>query len=106
MFIELVDSLRCPNAHEDTWLVAAPSRMAGRYILTGTLGCPVCRAEYEIREGIAEMGAGVESARIPGDEQSALRLAAFLDLTDASGVVLLAGTWANDASALRDVVAV
>ena len=52
MFIELVDSLRCVNVHEDTWLVAAVARMDGRHIVDGTLGCPLCRREYPIRDGV------------------------------------------------------
>ena len=52
MFVELVDLLRCPRPHEDTWLVAAAEAMSGRHIVRGTLGCPVCEAEYPIRDGV------------------------------------------------------
>ena len=45
MFIELVDALRCPVAHAESWLVAAAIRMEARHIVDGTLGCPVCSAE-------------------------------------------------------------
>jgi len=53
MFIELVDSLRCLSPHDETWLVAAASRMDGRHLIDGVLGCPVCRREYAIRDGTA-----------------------------------------------------
>src|SRR4029453_8595885 len=53
MFIELVDSLRCLEAHDETWLVAAASRMAGRHPLQGGLGVPVCPREYAVRDGTA-----------------------------------------------------
>ena len=44
MFIELVDALRCPATHEESWLVARRSAHGGAARLEGTLGCPVCRA--------------------------------------------------------------
>ena len=40
MFVELVDLLRCPHAHEDSWLVAAADETADRHIVHGSLGCP------------------------------------------------------------------
>ena len=58
MFIELVDSLRCPNDHAETWLVATCDAMRGRDIVTGTLGCPICRAQYAIVDGAVANAAG------------------------------------------------
>ena len=55
MFIELVDALRCPRTHEESWLVLAASRIEARHIQEGALGCPVCRAEYPIRDGIVDL---------------------------------------------------
>ena len=49
MFVEIIDLLRCPNAHAESWLVAAAARTVGRHIVEGTLGCPVCEAEMEMR---------------------------------------------------------
>jgi hypothetical protein len=103
VFIELVDALRCPNAHEDTWLVAAPARMEGRDIVAGTLGCPICQAEFRIAAGVAELAPGVPSPARASSEEGAMRLAALLGLAEPSGTVLLAGDWANDARALRDI---
>jgi hypothetical protein len=37
MFIELVDALRCPVPHEESWLVASADRMEARHIVDGTL---------------------------------------------------------------------
>ncbi len=58
MFIELTDILRCPADHDEAYLVLAPQAMDGRRVITGVLGCPVCRAEYPIVEGVAEFGSG------------------------------------------------
>src|SRR5690242_21064587 len=90
MFIELVDALRCPVPHEESWLVASATRMEARHIVDGLLGCPVCHAEYPIRNGVAdfrrEPTLPLEAAPDPflrGDATTAMRLAAFLGLSDA-----------------------
>jgi uncharacterized protein YbaR (Trm112 family) len=109
VFIELVDDLRCPRTHGETWLVASANRTEGRDIIEGTLGCPICRAEYPIREGVVWFGEP-EPARpapdraLPADPELAMRLAAFLDLSDAQGFALLAGAWGRAAPLLRGVV--
>jgi uncharacterized protein YbaR (Trm112 family) len=110
MFIELVDDLRCPRPHEETWLVASTNRTEGRDIIEGTLGCPICRAEYPIRSGVVWFGEGeqapsrLSNRAIPPDPELAIRLAAFLDLSDAQGFALLAGAWGPVAQLLQRVV--
>lgn len=98
MFIPLVDILRCPVAHEDTWLVAAIDRAAGRDIVEGTLGCPRCHAEYAIHAGVVLFAPDVErpAYRAPG-EAEAIRLAAALDLTDPYRTAVLQGEWGVNA---------
>lgn len=107
MFIELVDALRCPRLHEESWLVLAASRMEARHIQDGTLGCPVCRAEYPISEGIVDLRidrreraparAGMTGLadRVPADH-----LAAMLGLGDALGFAVLVGDWGRHAEAM------
>ena len=104
MFIELVDVLRCLNAHEETWLVLAAERMKGRDVIDGVLGCPICHAEYPISAGVAHFGrsAPAETHSVPPDENETLRLAALLDLTDARGYALLVGETGIHAPRLRD----
>src|SRR5215208_3855169 len=113
MFIELVDHLRCVRPHEDTWLVAAARRMEGRHIDEGTLGCPICRAEYPIRGGVADFrGEGAGAAAAPTesgdaplpDESEVMRAGALLGLSESGGVVLLAGTWGAIAGAIAEIV--
>jgi uncharacterized protein YbaR (Trm112 family) len=107
MFIELVDALRCPVPHEESWLVAAAARMEFRHIVEGTLGCPVCRAEYPVRRGVADFrrgpGGHAGAGGMPSEEE-ATRLAAFLDLSDAGGFALLLGAWSVHAPLLRSLV--
>ena len=109
MFIELVDDLRCPRAHEETWLVAAADRTEDRDIVEGTLGCPICHAEYPIRDGAVwfterALTRPPADARQRIDPELAMRLAALLDLSDAQGFALLAGSWGAAVALLRDIV--
>ena len=107
MFIELVDALRCPNAHEESWLVAAATRMEFRHIVEGTMGCPVCKAQYPVRRGVVDFrrtGAGAVPQQAPPDQTEAARLAAFLDLTDRTGFAVLLGAWSAHAPLVRGLV--
>jgi uncharacterized protein YbaR (Trm112 family) len=94
MFIELVDVLRCPSPHQESWLVLAATRVDDRDVMAGTLGCPVCHAEYPIADGIARFDGGTRrltTVRTDADEEEALRLAALLDLSDPGGYAVLLG---------------
>ena len=107
MFIELVDALRCPHVHADSWLVLSTERMDGRHVMDGVLGCPVCRAEFRIAGGIADLRtagpARVEPSRGAGapDAEQGMRLAAFLNLTESHGFAVLTGEWTRHAAALQ-----
>src|SRR5690349_20628869 len=102
MFIELLDTLRCVASHEDTWLVASFDRMDNRRVVDGTLGCPVCRAVYQIRDGVAWLGAGPDDLP-PGEapltaavlEHEALRLAALLHLREPGTRAVVTGSLAQ-----------
>lgn len=101
MFIELTDILRCPQPHEEQFVVLIPDEMDGRSVRTGRLGCPVCHREYLIRNGVADFGASrpwVDSAP-PAIEPEAL--AAFLGLSGPGGYVGVVG---GDSSLGRDLV--
>jgi uncharacterized protein YbaR (Trm112 family) len=104
MFVELIESLRCPQPHEESALVASATRTDSRHIVEGTLGCPVCGAEYPIARGIARFGEPARRAsfEIPSAE-IAMRLAAFLDLTDARGFAILSGRWCSHADQIRRI---
>jgi len=106
MFIPLVDSLRCIAGHEDTWLVASIERNEDRDIRHGFLGCPICFAEYPIREGVVYFGVDPSAAittTMPAhiQEDDAVRLAAALDLTDPRMVAVLFGWWGGYAPVIR-----
>lgn len=104
MFIELIDTLRCPLPHEhsaDSWLVAAAAETVDRHIVRGTLGCPVCHAEFDIRHGDVWFGAEepVTAFVIPSDDD-VTRLAALLAVDDRGGLYLLDGAWGAMAAAV------
>jgi uncharacterized protein YbaR (Trm112 family) len=99
MHIELIDLLRCPNKHDDSHLVAVFHRVENRDVIDATLGCPVCGAQFALRGGVALFGVP------PGDSQSggiaeeypdsALRLAAYLDLISPGLTIVIAKRWSN-----------
>ena len=104
MFIPLVDLLRCVRPHEETWLVASIDEPVDRDIVTGTLGCPICMAEYPIRDGIVlfdDAPASAPAAGVAPTEEDAVRVAASLDLTDARMTALLHGAWGAYAPIIR-----
>ena len=111
MFIELIDLLRCVNAHEDTWLVASFSEISNRIVIEGTLGCPICSAQYEIRTGVVDftrgesIGAGeVERAAANHRrEELATRAGGYLDATQPGATIVLAGLWAYAAQELAEM---
>lgn len=101
MYIEMLDLLRCPREHDETWLVAAFSEMDGRFVVTGRLGCPVCDASYDIVHGIARFGGQVSDAFAPNvSPDSLMRTAALLNLTRPDALAVLSG---SEASAADDL---
>ncbi|HJU73282.1 MAG TPA: hypothetical protein VJ717_06035 [Gemmatimonadaceae bacterium] len=112
MHVDLIDTLRCPN-DPDSPLVAGAARQLERRILAGTLGCPVCGAEYRIANGVADFrhengrergarsegrGASHEAGR--ATDEAAIRLAAQLDLVEPGRRILLCGSYAALAAPL------
>lgn len=108
MFIELLDLLRCTNAHEDTWLVASFKTVSNRFVIDGTLGCPSCSAKYSISAGIVDFRTGAPSSRrepwvsltTMEREHLATRAGAFLNVTEAGATVVVGGSWASAAQEL------
>src|SRR5438105_8478921 len=107
MFIELLDLLRCINAHEETWLVTSFKSISNRFVLEGTLGCPTCSAEYWISEGVGRFGVRPAASEVPRNPMSAreredlaTRAGAFLNLTEPGATVVLGGRWAEAAREL------
>lgn len=106
MFVELIDTLRCPHPHDDSWLVAAVTSAVDRHILEGTLGCPVCGSEFGIRDGEVWMPFAEPSALPPAgdaDPADVTRLAALLGLDERGGLYVLCGAWAGLAASILEL---
>jgi hypothetical protein len=114
VFIELIDLLRCINAHEDTWLVASFKTVSHRFVLEASLGCPNCSAEYAIHDGIADFSAGTalpscEAERAAAShrrEELATRAGAYLEATEPGATIALGGVWAYAAQDLSEMAEV
>lgn len=52
MHLDLIESLRCPGAHDDGWLVAVPDVVVDRVMQSGEIGCPRCGATWRVRRGV------------------------------------------------------
>jgi hypothetical protein len=110
MHIDLIQSLRCIAPHEDSWLVAGIERMAGRHVVEGLLGCPMCRAEYPVQDAIAYFGADpADRPRAQGvaaSDEEIVRIAALLGLTESGRTIVLGGRWARAAPQLVELTPV
>ena len=65
MYIELTDHLRCPEDHEESFLVLLPDRVEDRSVRTGQLGCPVCGRTFALVDGVLDVGG---AADLPEDD--------------------------------------
>lgn len=107
----MIDLLRCINAHEDSWLVASFRQVTNRIVVEGTLGCPVCSAEYEIKKGVVDFTRGHSTADPEAQrthvghqrEELATRAGAYLDATQPGATIVLGGLWAYAAQDLAEM---
>ena len=108
MHIELTEMLRCPERHEEGYLVMSTGEMLGRMVRSGTLGCPICQREFPIVKGIAHFsGKGErETGNVEDDRATidAATLQALLDLSGPGGYVLLLGSAARHAVGLAALI--
>jgi len=116
--IELTEMLRCPEAHEEGFLVMSTGEMLGRMVRSGMLGCPVCGKEYPIVRGVAHFSgkgkgeagneqddrATIPVSRFPSPAVDAATLQALLDLSGPGGYVLLLGSAARHAVGLAGLM--
>ena len=117
MHIELTEMLRCPERHEEGFLVLSTGEMLGRMVRSGVLACPKCGREYPVVRGVVqfsgsrEPGAGSGAAPSTTAPRSPLpapvdahTLQALLDLSGPGGYVLLLGSAAQHAVGLAGLM--
>jgi uncharacterized protein YbaR (Trm112 family) len=94
VFIELTDLLRCPNPHDESFLVLLPDKMDGRSVRTGQLGCPVCGRTFQLVDGVFDGGGAPPDSRgntgLTGENVSVL-----IGLSGPGGYVALVGPVAS-----------
>ncbi len=109
MHIELTEMLRCPEPHRDEFMVLSTGAMSGRMVRYGVVGCPVCRREYEVVDGVVYLGGretgdagrGTPAATPPPLSVSPPEVfQALLDLSGPGGYVILLGSAARHAVSL------
>lgn len=89
MFIELTDHLRCPQPHEEAFLVLLPARMVGRRVEAGHLGCPFCGWNTDWDDSVVDFGGG---HRLEGEPAfDADQVHAMLGIDGAGGSIALVG---------------
>ena len=118
MHIELTEMLRCPEAHDEAFLVMSTGEMLGRMVRSGILGCPICRREFPIIKGIVDFSGNVKRetgnagatqgtfpvSRFPFPDVDPESLQALLDLSGPGGYVLLLGSAARHAVGLAALI--
>lgn len=108
---DLLDALRCPAVHEESWLVAVVHSAEGSALIHAELACPVCGAEYRIVQGVAQFAAETTREGEPPTESVAplpeqtLRLAALLGVAESQLPIALIGRYAAMSALLTDFVA-
>jgi hypothetical protein len=99
VLIDVTEILRCPQPHDEAYLICGPITMDGRDVVRGGLACPVCRAEYPILDRVAWFAPPDAAAELAApDAPSGLTAEAvrtFLDLQGGGGYVLLVGSAAR-----------
>jgi uncharacterized protein YbaR (Trm112 family) len=108
---DLLDALRCPGDHDESWLVAMVHVAVGSDLRDAELACPVCGAEYRVTEGVAHFAAATVRPE-PGTHGDAdplmgdmvVRLAALLGVSESRHPVALFGRYAAASAALAAMV--
>lgn len=107
MHIDLTEMLRCPEPHEEGFLVMSTGEMRGRMVRSGVLGCPVCGREYAILKGVVTFSGSAERGAVPGgaaERAAPETLQALLDLSGPGGYVVLLGSAARHAVGLAGLM--
>jgi uncharacterized protein YbaR (Trm112 family) len=108
---DLLDALRCPGAHEESWLVAMVLEASGPELLEAELACPVCGAEFRISQRVAHFAdvtsrpdATAARSSEPYTSAMALRLAALLGVAESQLPVGLVGRYSAASGVLASLV--
>lgn len=110
MHILLTDVLACPRCGPDFGLILLADRVQARRVLQGFLGCPNCREEYPIRDGVSDLrfppslGPVHPTAPVAATHELALRVAALLGVRTPGARIVLIGAGADLAQELSGLL--
>lgn len=105
MRVDFIELLRCPGYHEPSALVTVAELRDGDRLVTGTLGCPVCQAEYLLADGVVDLTTPYarhvpRRATAVTEPTDGARMAALLNLAEPGLRVALCGAQALHAEVL------
>jgi hypothetical protein len=98
--IELTDHLRCPESHEEAYLVLLPDKMDHRDVVAGHLGCPICGWSCAWTDRVPDFGGGWRS-EVASPCASGSDAQALLGIDGPGGWIALAGAAGRLASELQ-----
>ena len=110
MDLLLTDRLACPRCGPEFGLILLADRLEDRRVHEGGLGCANCRDSYPVRGGVGDLrpaprGPLPEAAAGGSDEgPSAVEIGGLLGILRGPGHLLLAGSLAERARALADLI--
>ena len=104
MFFELTDLLACPRCGPSHGLVLLVDEVEDRRVREGRLGCPNCRTDYRVRDGVADLRLE-PNAQPPvvapyEDDELALKLLALSGRAGQRGLMVLGERLAHIAAAV------
>lgn len=94
MLLALTDHLRCTAAHEASVLVARADVVHARRMVSGVLGCPVCRDERLVANGVVYWRPGPATAPSGAADaagDAVIRIGALIGLADSTVPYVLCG---------------
>lgn len=107
MFYELIDLLTCPRCGPAHGLILLVQEVEDRRVQRGWLGCPDCRTDYPVTDGVADLRLHQQSAPQPRppleDDELALQIVALSGLADERGYLLLDERLAHTAHAVAEL---
>ncbi len=107
MFFELTDLLTCPRCGPRHGLVLLVREVEERRVLSGWLGCPECRIDYPVTDGVADLRIAGQSppdrADPLNDDELALKIVALTGMAHERGYLLLGDRLAHAASGVTEL---
>lgn len=100
MDLAIAERLVCPAAHAPTPLIIRADQTRDGRLVTGVLGCAVCRRDWPVEGGEAQFGDADPGEPVASPD--ALALAAYLGLTEPGALVVTDGVTSDAECALAD----